>query len=353
MIFNEDEKKNTTALMPFVDHLCSYFGCTAFLPNRQILDGPFIINEIFSRCKFKNQQAMIFKVDFAKASDSIRWDYLDDVLSSFGFGPKWRSWIRGSLNSGKASILVNESPTSEFQSYRGLKQGDPLAPFLFILIMESLHLSFSRAVKAGFFTGIGIGYSLTISHLFYADDAVFIGDWSYNNLKGIMNILRCFSLLSGLSINIKKSHLLGVGIPDSIVSAAAMSLGCSIMKPPFKYLGILVGGNMYLIKASDVTIDKLKKRLSKWKLKTLSIRGRLTLLKSVLGSTPIYNMSLFKVPKSVLNSMESLRRNFFNGIQEGDRKIAWVKWSKVLAPKKHGGLGVSSFYSLSRALLFK
>ncbi|GKE49611.1 RNA-directed DNA polymerase, eukaryota, partial [Tanacetum coccineum] len=197
----------------------------AFLLNRQILDGPFIINEILSRCKFKNQQAMIFKVDFAKAYDSIRWDYLDDVLSSFGFGPKWRSWIRGSLNFGKASILVNGSPTSEFQFYRELKQGDPLAPFLFILIMESLHLSFSSAVEAGIFTGIGIGYSLTISHLFYADDAVFIGEWSHNNLKGIMNILRCFSLLSGLSINIKKSHLLGVGMAVYIFSASAPSIG--------------------------------------------------------------------------------------------------------------------------------
>ncbi|GJR15070.1 RNA-directed DNA polymerase, eukaryota [Tanacetum coccineum] len=121
---------------------------TAFLPNRQILDGPFIINEILARCKLKKQQAMIFKVDFAKAYDSVRWDYLDDVLISFGFGPKWRSWIRGSLSSGKASILVNGSPTTEFHLYRGLKQGDPLAPFLFLLIMESLHLSFSRAVEA-------------------------------------------------------------------------------------------------------------------------------------------------------------------------------------------------------------
>nr|GEV16917.1 RNA-directed DNA polymerase, eukaryota, reverse transcriptase zinc-binding domain protein [Tanacetum cinerariifolium] len=66
---------------------------TAFLPNRQILDGPFIVNEILSRCKIKNQKAMIFKVDFAKAYDSIRWDYLDDVLNAFGFGCKWRSWI--------------------------------------------------------------------------------------------------------------------------------------------------------------------------------------------------------------------------------------------------------------------
>ncbi|GJW08783.1 RNA-directed DNA polymerase, eukaryota [Tanacetum coccineum] len=110
-----------------------------------------------------------------------------------------------------------------------------------------------------------------ISHLFYADDAVFIGEWSQDNLKGIMNMLRCFSLLSGLSINIKKSHLLKVGIPDSIVNAAAESLGCSVMKTPFKYLGVMVGGNMLLVKSWDNTVDKFKQRLSKWKLKTLSI----------------------------------------------------------------------------------
>nr|GFC59697.1 RNA-directed DNA polymerase, eukaryota [Tanacetum cinerariifolium] len=86
-------------------------------------------------------------------------------------------------------------------------------------------------------------------------------------------------------------------------------------------------------------------------LNTLSVGGRLTLLKSVLGSTPIYNMLIFKVPKSVLNLMESLCRNFFNGIQDGDRNIAWVKWSKVLAFKKYGGLGVSIFM-LSIGLFF-
>nr|GEZ45835.1 RNA-directed DNA polymerase, eukaryota, reverse transcriptase zinc-binding domain protein [Tanacetum cinerariifolium] len=149
---------------------------TTFLPNRQILDGPFIVNEILSRCKAKNHQAMFFKVNFVKAYDSIRWDFLDDVLNSFGFGSKWRSWIRGSLCSGKASILVNGSPTAEFQFHRGLKQEDPLAPFLFILVMESLHLSFSRAVEAGIFTGIKIYSSLTLSHLFYVDDAMFIGE---------------------------------------------------------------------------------------------------------------------------------------------------------------------------------
>ncbi|GJT00845.1 RNA-directed DNA polymerase, eukaryota [Tanacetum coccineum] len=326
---------------------------TAFLPNRQILDGPFIINELLSRCHHKKQSAMIFKVDFAKAYDSIRWDYLEDVLFSFGFGSKWRSWIRGCLTSSMASILISGSPTSEFQFHRGLKQGDHLAPYLFILVMESLHLSFSRVIDAGIFTGIRIDPTTMISHLFYADDAVFIGEWSQENLNGIMQMLRCFSLLSGLSINIKKSHILGVGIPSSLVNEAASRLGCSVMKVPFKYLGITVGGNTSLVKSWDDTIYKLKSRLSKWKLKTLSIGGRFTLLKSVLGSTPIYNMSLYKVPKAVLNTMESIRRNFFNGIQENEKKIAWIKWTKVLAPKKHGGLGVSSFYALNRALLFK
>ncbi|GJV15173.1 RNA-directed DNA polymerase, eukaryota, reverse transcriptase zinc-binding domain protein [Tanacetum coccineum] len=138
-----------------------------------------------------------------------------------------------------------------------------------------------------------------------------------------------------------------------VVLEAATLIGCSVLHTPFKYLGIMVGENMSSIRAWDETVNKLKMSLSSWKLKTLSIGGRLTLLKSVLGSTPIYNMSLFKVPKAVLKSMESIRRNFFNGIRDGEKKIAWVSWSKVLASKSNGGLGVSSFYALNRGLLFK
>ncbi|GKB22302.1 RNA-directed DNA polymerase, eukaryota [Tanacetum coccineum] len=280
---------------------------SAFLPNRQILDGPFIINELLSWCKHNKQQAMMFKLDFVKAYDFVRCDYLDDVLT------------------------FNASPTFEFQFHCELKQRDPLAPYLFILIMESLHLSFSRTVDAGLFKGIQIGPSFMISHLFYVDDAVFIGEWSDNNLTRIMQILHCLSLSSGLKINISKSHLLGVGVPRESVNTAARRLGCSVMSAPFKYLGVMVGVEM------KFSLD--------W--------GRLTLLKSVLGSTPIYSMSLYKVPKSVLHSMEVIRRKFFYGVNGDDTKITWVSWPKVLAAKEYGGLGVSSFYALNRALLFK
>nr|GFA50291.1 hypothetical protein [Tanacetum cinerariifolium] len=171
-------------------------------------------------------------LDFAKAYDSIRWDFLDDVLCSFGFGSKWRLRISGCLRSSMASILVNGSPTTEFQFYHGLKQGDLLAPYLFILVIESLYLSFSRVINAGIFSGVRIDPMTTISHLFYADDAVFIGEWSQENLRGIMQTLRCFSLMSGLSINIKKNHLLGVGVSPQFVNDAANMLGCSVMRAP-------------------------------------------------------------------------------------------------------------------------
>nr|GFD03437.1 RNA-directed DNA polymerase, eukaryota [Tanacetum cinerariifolium] len=126
-----------------------------------------------------------------------------------------------------------------------------------------------------------------------------------------------------LSINLKKSQLVGVGIPDSQVLEAATLICCSVLHMAFKYLGIMVGENMSSIRAWDETVNKLKLRLSSWKLKTLSIGGRLTLLKSVLGSTLIYNMSLFKVFKAVLKSMESIRQNFFNAICDGEKKITW------------------------------
>nr|GEW91211.1 RNA-directed DNA polymerase, eukaryota [Tanacetum cinerariifolium] len=225
------------------------------------------------------------------------------------------------------SILINGSPSKEYSCHRCLKQGDPLAPYLFILIMESLHLSFNRVVDEGLFKGIQLPGLLSVSYLFYADDVMFIGEWSNENLSGFINILKSFFLASGLHINILKSQLLGVCVPHQVVEQAASLIGCSIMSNKFRYLGVMVGEYSSRIKAWDDVIFKLRSRLSKWKVKTLSIGGRLTLLKFVLGALPIYNMSIFKVPTGVLNVMETISSRFFNGADQSEKKL-------------HGSLGI-------------
>ncbi|GKA28423.1 RNA-directed DNA polymerase, eukaryota [Tanacetum coccineum] len=199
---------------------------SAFIAERQMLDGPFILNEILQWCTKKKKKTLIFKVDFEKAFDSIRWDFLDDVLKEFGFRCKWRNWIQSCLTSSKGSILVNGCPTNEFQFYKGLKQGDPLSPFLFILVMESLHLSFQRIVNVGMFKGIVLDQSLCLSHMFYADDAIFLGEWSDGNISTLIHVIQ-----------------------------AAAKLGCLVLKCPFYYLVTRVGGSMTRVVGNTKSVD--------------------------------------------------------------------------------------------------
>ncbi|GJZ06340.1 RNA-directed DNA polymerase, eukaryota [Tanacetum coccineum] len=131
---------------------------------------------------------------------------------------------------------------------------------------------------------------------------------------------------------------------------------CRVDKSPgpdgFSF-GTKIGGVMSRVEAWKEVVDKVTSRLSKWKMKSLSIGGRLTLLKSVLGSIPIYHMSIYRVPKRVLLVLESIRSHFFNGHDSNSKKASWVKWSSVITSKEKGGLGVASLYALNRALMLK
>nr|GEW15086.1 RNA-directed DNA polymerase, eukaryota [Tanacetum cinerariifolium] len=132
-------------------------------------------------------------------------------------------------------------------------------------------------------------------------------EWSDSNMVNIVKILKCFFLASGLKINIQKSQVLVLGVPQNLVDQATSSIGCAVMQKPFRYLRVMEGDYMSRKLAWEDTVQKLRSRLSNWKVKTLSIGGRLTLLKSVLGASPLYNMSIFKVPKGVLKEMEAIR----------------------------------------------
>nr|GEY62337.1 RNA-directed DNA polymerase, eukaryota [Tanacetum cinerariifolium] len=177
---------------------------------------------------------------------------------------------------------------------------------------------------------------------------------------------------------------MGLHVDGELVHRAARQLGCLVLNLPFSYLGSIVGDNMarqqvwggivdrvkkklskWKMKMLSIgdnmarqqawggIVDRVKKKLSKWKMKMLSIGGRLTLVKSVLGSLPIYNFSIFKVPKCVLNELEGIRRKFFNGHVQDSKKASWLNWNNVLMSKDRGGLGVSSLYSINRGMLVK
>nr|GEV63440.1 RNA-directed DNA polymerase, eukaryota, reverse transcriptase zinc-binding domain protein [Tanacetum cinerariifolium] len=114
-----------------------------------------------------------------------------------------------------------------------------------------------------------------------------------------------------------------------------------------------MGSLMSRIQSWNEVVDRVTTRLSKRKMKTLSIGGRLTLLMSVVGSMSIYHMLIFKVPVRVLQCLESFRSHFFNGNDIHGKKLSYVKWKKVFASKEKGGLGISSLYALNRGLLLK
>ncbi|KAM0043509.1 putative RNA-directed DNA polymerase [Helianthus debilis subsp. tardiflorus] len=169
-----------------------------FLSNRNILAGPLIINEMLSWVKKVRKQAFILKIDIEKAYDTINWDFIDSILDQMGFPMVWRKWVRGILASSRASVLINGSPTFEFECFRGVLQGDLLSPFIFIIAMEALSGFMKKAASIRSISGINLpNNGPVLTHLMYADDVVFTGEWGENNIRNIMRLMRCFYLISG------------------------------------------------------------------------------------------------------------------------------------------------------------
>ncbi|WJX93184.1 hypothetical protein P8452_74743 [Trifolium repens] len=139
---------------------------SAFIKGRNLADGVVVVNEVVDLAKRTKKECVIFKVDFEKAYDSVSWSFLDYMLKRIGFGNKWRAWIKACVCCGKLSVLVNGSPTEEVNISRGLKQGDPLAPFLFLLVSEGLSALSQKAVSLGFFKGFKVSSEVSVS-LFY------------------------------------------------------------------------------------------------------------------------------------------------------------------------------------------
>ncbi|XP_058723629.1 uncharacterized protein LOC131595320 [Vicia villosa] len=215
------------------------------------------------------------------------------------------------------SILANDSPTKDFVVSRGLRQGDPLSPFPFALAAEGLTAIMRQAVGLGLFREFSMGNNANYSLLQFADDTIIVGEASWANLWTLKSILHGFEMVSGLSINMAKSKVYGVGIEGQFLNAASHFLCCKVDKIPFKFLGIVVGGNHRRLDFWKPVVKGVKDKLSAWKGRFLSMGGRKTLINAVLANIPVYYLSFFKVPVKIVHELTSIQRNFlWNGSTE-------------------------------------
>ncbi|PNX82415.1 cysteine-rich receptor-like protein kinase, partial [Trifolium pratense] len=312
---------------------------SAFLPGRQILDGVVVLNEIIDLSKRRKDRCLFFKVDFERAYDTINWSYLERMMLKMGFAQKWMSWMRACVFHSSMSVLINGSPTEDFTVGKGLRQGDPLSPFLFLIAAEGLTGMVNKAVNIGKFVGYRVNDPLRYQILQFADDTILMGDCSWDNVRTMKSILRGFELVSGLKINFLKSKLYGINAADNFLVAASSYLGCNVESIPFKFLGLPVGANPRRQATWKPIVESAAKKLSCWNSRNLSIGGRVTLINSVLSSLPLYFFSFYKAPRCVINQLVRIQRNFLWGGGVEDKKLCWVKWSQVCLPKDKGGLG--------------
>ncbi|GKU88289.1 hypothetical protein SLEP1_g2571 [Rubroshorea leprosula] len=327
---------------------------SAFIGGRQLADGAVIANEAIDEIKRKKMRCFLFKADFEKAYDNINWEFLDYMLERMNFGSVWRGWIPECLRTNSVSVLLNGSPTKEFVMQRGLRQGDPLAPFLFLIVAEGLNGIISTAVAKNLFEGVPMGEgSMNISHLQFADDTLLLGVATEENIWTSKCIMRAFELVSGLKVNYGKSSLIGINVDNLWEKEMTWLLNCKSGSLPCKYLGIPLGADPRRIVTWKPLIDLFKRKLSTWKGRYLSLGGRITLINSVLSSLPVFLMSFYLIPKTVIRELDKIRRRFLWGGAEERNKVAWVAWENICCNKLEGGLGIKNLSCFNKSLIGK
>jgi exonuclease III len=328
----------------------------AFIGGRQILDSVLIANEVLDSRMRSGMPGVICKLDLEKAYDHVNWNFLLYMMKRCGFGERWRGWIEWCISSARFSILVNGTPEGFFNSSRGIRQGDPLSPLLFVLVMEALSRMVNATVEQGLLSGFGVGErvfsDLVVAHSLFADDTLIFCEACPEQLRYVRLILLCFEAVSGLKINLGKSELMAVGEVENIGTLAAY-LGCRVACLPMKYLGLPLGAAYKDISIWNEVTEQMERRLAGWKKIYLSKGGRLTLIKSTLSNLPTYYLSLFPVPMSVANRIEKIQRDFLWGGMGDEKKLHLVSWNQVCRPLRAGGLGIRNVFKFNKALLGK
>lgn len=328
---------------------------SAFIPSRQISDNILLSQELMRNYHRKcGPSKVAFKIDIQKAYDSVDWGFLGQCLVHFGFPWKMINWIMSCMTSPSFTICVNGDHCGYFKGMKGLRQGDPLSPYLFTLIMEVLSLLIKQKIqKSSFFKFHWKCSKVNLTHICFADDLMIFSNGDTSSVSVIKSALEEFSRISGLKPSMEKSLVFFGNVPDRVKSSILEIMPFSVGSLPIKYLGVPLISSRLCKQHCAPLIDKVKLKLQNWKNKSLSFAGRLQLIKSVVSSIQVYWASVFLLPKFVAYEIEKLMRAFLWSQGDSLRGKAKMKWIDVCRLKEQGGLGIKSIHLWNVALMTK
>ncbi|GJV09459.1 putative RNA-directed DNA polymerase [Tanacetum coccineum] len=326
---------------------------SAFVPGRRISYNILLTQELMHNYHLdRGPPRCAFKVDIQKAYDTVDWVFLKEVLVGFGFHPRMIGWIMECVSSTSFSISINGYLHGYFKGKRGLRQGDPMSPYLFTLVMEVLTLMLHRRVSLSeSFTYHRYCSDLNIINLCFADDLFLFAHGDANSARVIMDSLEEFKNASGLTPSLPKSTAYFCNVLNYVKIDILSILPFEEGTLPVKYLGVPLVPSRLLFRDCTELVEKVKSRINDWKNKLLSFAGRTQLIRSVLASMHVYWASVFILPSRLMLDLEQLMRGFLWCQGDMRKGKAKVSWEVVCLPKKEGGIGIRRLEAFNIALI--
>lgn len=330
----------------------------AFILGRVITDNVIIAHEITHALKVKKRCSnsfMAIKTDITKAYDRLEWDFLQAAMFKFGFDYRWIEWIMTFVRTPTFSVNINGAPHGFIQPERGIRQGDPLSPYLFILCAEILSHMMKKAEAQGLIKGIKISNkSPPVSHLLFADDSLFFFQANMKSCLAIKDILTQYERASGQMVNTRKSALhFGKRVHETMKTNIRRTLqihnegGCN------KYLGLPEQFGRKKIKLFQHIVKKVREKTKGWRNKFISQGGNEVLLKAIALAMPVYTMNCYKLPKNTCEEIERIIAQYWWSSTQYGSSMHWVAWDRMKFSKKEGGLGFRDITKFNDALLAK
>lgn len=325
----------------------------AFLKGRNILDVVAYTQECIFSTFSKNIDAAVLKIDLQKAYDCIDSGFIRCLLAKIGLRREMINWIMVCIENVNYAININNIPSPYFLAERGLRQGCPLAPIIFILAMNTLSLHICKAVDEHRCRPIKISRYISLSHNLFVDDVLLCAMLCQISWDCLFDILINFQKATGLVINRSKSTLYYNGSDMDLINRIAAMFG--VLPCPLQngitYLGFHLKTNNYSSKDSEWLIERFYKKISSWEYRTLSMAGRVILATAVLSQLSVYWDHLFYLPSCTIQRLNKITANFIWGGSSVHRKFHLAKMNVISIPKQFGGWGLKDLRQFGCALL--